>query len=77
VERAEALMPVRSRLIKAVFFLSAESRDLLVVNTSVQIIRTISGGGLQWDFVIKGVGLKSYQFHPPKRARSGHEAPLD
>lgn len=34
VERAEALIPVRRRLIKAVFFLRAESRDLLTGKTS-------------------------------------------
>lgn len=34
VERAEALMPVRRRLMKAVFFFRAESSDLLVEKTS-------------------------------------------
>lgn len=35
VDREEALIPVRRRLIKAVFFLRAESRDLLTGNTSM------------------------------------------
>jgi hypothetical protein len=35
VESAEALIPVRRRLMKAVFFLRAESRDLLTGKTSV------------------------------------------
>lgn len=34
VGRAEALVPVRRRLMKAVFFLRAESRDLLTGKTS-------------------------------------------
>lgn len=34
VERAEALIPIRRRLMKAVFFFSAESRDLLTGKTS-------------------------------------------
>lgn len=36
VESAEALIPVRRRLMKAVFFFRAESRDLLTGKTSAQ-----------------------------------------
>lgn len=35
VDCAEALIPVRRRLMKAVFFFRAESRDLLTGKTSI------------------------------------------
>lgn len=37
VETAEAVMPVRRRLMNAVFFFRAESRDLLTGNTSIEV----------------------------------------
>lgn len=42
VGRPAAVIPVRSRLIKAVFFFSEESRDLLTSKTSVIIQHRVS-----------------------------------
>lgn len=36
VDKADAVMPVRRRLINAVFFFRAESRDLLTGNISIE-----------------------------------------
>lgn len=76
VERAEALMPVRRRLMKAVFFLSAESRDLLVENTSGCKSLESPQRWAAMTFRHKGSQVEYYQIRLPRLARLGREAPL-
>ena len=76
VERAEALMPVRRRLMNAVFFLSAESRDLLVENTSSCKWLVSRQRWAAMAFRHKGSEMGFYQIRLPRLARSGREAPL-
>ena len=75
VERAEALIPVRRRLMKAVFFFSAESSDLLVANTSALVLVSVS-------FRTWGGTARQFQFHPHRHhhhqrgvARTGFACP--